>query len=919
MVTPSDKVRRRPSRHPSDPGSRTLSLASRRRATPPWRSPDGPPARPVRRIRSRPVPRPPDPSSRPLVPAQDGGKSLDQLKELVDASVKFTNVLKRKGVSQATLQVAVRSRPLTRKERSAGARTITRNVDDRCVVVLDPDEDERAGEPGRPKASKSKVVAGGVRKKERRYVFDAAYDGEATNEQVYAGTVLPHIAGVLRGTNATVFAYGATGSGKTHTMVGDATDPGLMVLSLRDIFRFIARDRVDTDYDVECSYTEVYNELVYDLLVPNSGALELREDPERGPMVAGLTHVKVSDESQIFELLRQGNARRKTEETGANAVSSRSHAVLEIWVTRSSRNHYNRAYTTAKLALVDLAGAERASETNNRGQQLRDGANINKSLLSLANCINALGKRNKKGFVFVPFRDSKLTRILKDGLCGNSRTVMVATVSGSSHQYEHTVNTLKYADRAKEIKTHVQENRGTVETHIAEYQRMIDALQEERRELRAEVERLKSEPAQPNHSRQGSAGGQGHAFPEVMAAEDVERFASELAEATDACARAQRVLLECHFDDDVDAGRAAADCGQAAKALEALAPVEGKTGAAAADGKTGGGSSLFGALFGGGGGGGSRGVPVPDPASQMPVSASDLAALHARAAMAVAADYDAAALDARDKLIEDQRATIRALVGALETRGGIREADVDGIPSGCTVAELESRHDALTRAAVGARGAAGASSRSKAPIIRRGSVGGRAGSPDSDASDRSDASRGAAVLPIRDIRVEAEALAARARAADTASRAGTPERGVRNGNGNGNGNGGRVRRLSAGGMLDQLEYASDALEQTLRTAESSSSDEWSPKSRDEPSARSKGPLSPVPEREAANRGNVAKGRAEYNAWAAKHAQSQTQSRGDASGKAGGVKPSPYAASALAAGTKAKKSSALARRLSRIRG
>jgi len=162
-------------------------------------------------------------------------------------------------------------------------------------------------------------------------------------------------------------------------------------------------------------------------------------------------------------------------------------------VTRTERNHYSKAFTTGKLALVDLAGAERASETNNRGHQLRDGANINRSLLSLANCINALGKRKKKGFVFVPFRDSKLTRILKDGLCGNSRTVMVATVSGSSHQYEHTVNTLKYADRAKEIKTHVHANVGTVETHIAEYQRMIDALQEERRELRAEVERLKGD------------------------------------------------------------------------------------------------------------------------------------------------------------------------------------------------------------------------------------------------------------------------------------------------------------------------------------------------------------------------------------------------------------------------------------------
>jgi kinesin family protein 18/19 len=125
-------------------------------------------------------------------------------------------------------------------------------------------------------------VAAGVRKKERRYVFDAAYDGEASNEQVYRGTVLPHIAGVLRGTNATVFAYGATGSGKTHTMVGDTRDPGLMVLSLRDVFRFISSDSGEKDYKVECSYTEVYNELVYDLLVPNSQPLELREDPERG-------------------------------------------------------------------------------------------------------------------------------------------------------------------------------------------------------------------------------------------------------------------------------------------------------------------------------------------------------------------------------------------------------------------------------------------------------------------------------------------------------------------------------------------------------------------------------------------------------------------------------------------------------------
>jgi len=433
--------------------------------------------------------------------------------------VKFTSVLKNKGVSQATLSVAVRARPVSKKERLAGARTITKTVDERCMVVMDPD-DPRCGSNGSDRSSdaacvndrkKTHVVAGGVRKRERQYVFDGAFDGEASNETVYDGTAAPLVRGVLEGVNATVFAYGATGSGKTHTMVGTKTDPGLMILSLRDVFRGITSERArnDSAFEVTCSYTEVYNELVFDLLADSnrdakslgaktssgttsSTPLELREDPTRGPVVAGLTHVSVAHEGEIFKLLEEGNARRKTEETGANAASSRSHAVLEISVTRREKHRYDAAFATGKLSLVDLAGAERASETNNRGAQLRDGANINKSLLSLANCINALGKRKKKGFAFVPFRDSKLTRILKDGLCGNSRTVMVATVSGSSAQYEHTVNTLKYADRAKEIKTFVQANRGTVETHIVEYQRVIDQLREERRELKAEVERLKT-------------------------------------------------------------------------------------------------------------------------------------------------------------------------------------------------------------------------------------------------------------------------------------------------------------------------------------------------------------------------------------------------------------------------------------------
>jgi kinesin family protein 18/19 len=137
-----------------------------------------------------------------------------------------------------------------------------------------------------------------------------------------------------------------------------------------------------------------------------------------------------------------------------NGTSSRSHAVLEIAVKRRQKNQ--NQVMRGKLALVDLAGSERAAETNNGGQKLRDGANINRSLLALANCINALGKQHKKGLAYVPYRNSKLTRILKDGLSGNSQTVMVATISPADSQYHHTVNTLKYADRAKEIKTHIQ-------------------------------------------------------------------------------------------------------------------------------------------------------------------------------------------------------------------------------------------------------------------------------------------------------------------------------------------------------------------------------------------------------------------------------------------------------------------------------
>ncbi|CAN6711187.1 unnamed protein product [Malus baccata var. baccata] len=377
-----------------------------------------------------------------------------------------------------TLTVAVKCRPLRLRERG---RDIVRVVDNKEVLVLDPD------------LSKDYLERIQNRTKEKKYSFDHVFDPVSSNLDVYTKCISSVISGVVHGLNATVFAYGSTGSGKTYTMVGTQDDPGLMVLSLHTIFDLIKKDKNSAEFEVTCSYLEVYNEVIYDLLEKSSGHLELREDPEQGVIVAGLRCIKVQSADKILELLNLGNSRRKTESTEANATSSRSHAVLEIKVKRKQRNKYRNQVMRGKLALVDLAGSERASETNSGGQKLRDGANINRSLLALANCINALGKQKKKGFAYVPYRNSKLTRILKDGLSGNSQTIMVATVTPLDSQYHHTVNTLKYADRAKEIKTHIQKNIGTIDTHVSDYQQMIDSLQIEVCQLREELAEKESQ------------------------------------------------------------------------------------------------------------------------------------------------------------------------------------------------------------------------------------------------------------------------------------------------------------------------------------------------------------------------------------------------------------------------------------------
>lgn len=294
---------------------------------------------------------------------------------------------------------------------------------------------------------------------------------------------------VLQGYNATVFAYGSTGAGKTFTMIGTPVEPGIMFRSVEEIFRGVEANAEEGKdcFSVSCSFVEVYNENFRDLACEtSSGILDLREDPVCGSYVAGITEVQAQSVQEVMDLLQHGNQRRTTEPTAMNVTSSRSHAVLQVRVERRASNPSSVSGTLmGKLSMIDLAGSERAAETKNSGLRLLEGAKINRSLLALGNCINALAS----GSSFVPYRDSKLTRLLKDSLGGNCKTVMIANASPSHLSYEDTLNTLKYANRAKNIRVRAKQNLVTPGEHVSQYEHAIA-------DLRNEVSILKAKLAQ---------------------------------------------------------------------------------------------------------------------------------------------------------------------------------------------------------------------------------------------------------------------------------------------------------------------------------------------------------------------------------------------------------------------------------------
>ncbi|XP_059194594.1 kinesin-like protein KIF13A [Centropristis striata] len=293
----------------------------------------------------------------------------------------------------------------------------------------------------------------------------------------------------FQGYNACIFAYGQTGSGKSFSMMGNGDQPGLIPRLCCSLFERVHREENEGHtFKVEVSYMEIYNEKVRDLLDPKGSrqSLKVREHKVLGPYVDGLSQLAVTSFEDIEVLMSEGNKSRTVAATNMNEESSRSHGVFSIIVTQTlyDLQSGNSGEKVSKMSLVDLAGSERVSKTGAAGERLKEGSNINKSLTTLGCVISALADQSagKGKAKFVPYRDSVLTWLLKDNLGGNSKTAMIATVSPAADNYEETLSTLRYADRAKRIVNHAVVNEDPNARII--------------RELREEVEKLRVQLSQ---------------------------------------------------------------------------------------------------------------------------------------------------------------------------------------------------------------------------------------------------------------------------------------------------------------------------------------------------------------------------------------------------------------------------------------
>ncbi|KAI6215336.1 hypothetical protein M3Y94_00373800 [Aphelenchoides besseyi] len=356
------------------------------------------------------------------------------------------------------VKVVVRCRPLSAQEIQQGHRS---------AVHVD-------------KISKTISVKTSVNEITKSYTFDEVFDWDSNQITIYNAVARPIVENVLKGYNGTIFAYGQTGTGKTYTMSGGdskAEERGIIPNSFAHIFDHIAKCKQDKTFLVRVSYLEIYNEEIRDLLAKNQKhGLEIKERPDIGVFVKDLIPLTVSSADQMYKIMQFGNINRHTGATNMNEQSSRSHALFTVTIECSEKINNHQHLTLGKLHLVDLAGSERQTKTGASGDRLKEASKINLSLSTLGNVISALVDSKA---THIPYRNSKLTRLLQDSLGGNSKTVMVANIGPATYNYDETISTLRYANRAKNIKNVARINEDPKDALLRKFQQEIEQLRKQ--------------------------------------------------------------------------------------------------------------------------------------------------------------------------------------------------------------------------------------------------------------------------------------------------------------------------------------------------------------------------------------------------------------------------------------------------------
>lgn len=363
-------------------------------------------------------------------------------------------------MSGETVRVVVRCRPSNEREHHLN-----------CEMVVDMDPAISQVQLRKPKATEQPP---------KSFTFDGVYYVDSSTHQLYEEVGFPLVGGVLEGYNGTVFAYGQTGCGKSFTMMGPVSpeeQKGIIPRAFEHIFDHISVTE-GTKFLVHASYLEIYNEEVRDLLGRDvKRRLDLKEHPEKGVYVNGLSQHKVSNVQDLEHVMEIGSKNRSVGATLMNVDSSRSHSMFTIDVemaTESTQSGKKKEHIRAgKLNLVDLAGSERQSKTGSTGERLKEATKINLSLSALGNVISALVDGKSK---HIPYRDSKLTRLLQSSLGGNTKTLMIACISPADNNYDETLSTLRYANRAKNIKNKPKINEDPRDALLRQYQEEIVML-----------------------------------------------------------------------------------------------------------------------------------------------------------------------------------------------------------------------------------------------------------------------------------------------------------------------------------------------------------------------------------------------------------------------------------------------------------